>query len=115
MNAARTIRSTLVAVGCAAILTGPAVAGGEPKNASPFTRQVNIRAIQASATVKPESAIYGEAKNEPPFTLAAPVTIQSSSGFNWVDAGIGLVAGIGLAATGAGLVALRLNKPPQTA
>ena len=118
MHTARTIRSTLITAGCAAILAGPAFAGGEPKNERPFTHQVNTRATQAAATstAKPAPPISGEAKNELPFTRTAAGIVQSSGGgFSWPDAGIGLIAGIGLTATGAALLTLKSNKPPQTA
>jgi hypothetical protein len=117
MHTNRTIRSTVITVGCAAILAGPAFAGGEPKNEWPFTRQVDLRAAQAAtrSTAKPAAMITGEPKNEPPFTRAATMIAQSGSSFSWPDAGIGLIAGIGLAATGAGLLTLKLHKSPQTA
>lgn len=117
MHTTRTIRSTLITVGCAAILAGPAFASGEPKNEWPFTRQVDVRATQASthSTAKPAAMITGEPKNEPPFTRPTTAIAQSGSSFNWPDAGIGLVAGIALATTGAGLLTLKLHKSPQTA
>src|SRR4051794_12739290 len=105
MHIARTIRSTVITVACAAILVGPALAGGEPKNELPFTPHVTSRA-QAAANVppKPEPMTNGEAKNASPFTGPATATAQSSNGFSWPDGGIGLIVGIGLTATLAALL-----------
>jgi len=49
-----------------------ALAGGEPKNESPFTRPVSARALTEGIGVSRESAtlaISGERKNQTPFTL----------------------------------------------
>ena len=86
---------------------------GEPKNEPPFTRPVGNRTTQAAASTSPvqEPVIQGERKNEPPFTRPATVIVQSSGGFSWTDAGIGLMAGIGIAASGVGIITLARKSP----
>lgn len=117
MQLNRSIRSTLIVLLGAATLAASASAGGEPKNEWPFTRPVGNRATQAvasSSSVK-QPVIQGEPKNEPPFTRPATVIVQSSGGgFSWTDAGIGLMAGIGIAASAAG-VAMLAHRSPLTA
>jgi hypothetical protein len=110
------IRSTFVVLLGASALAASASAGGEPKNQWPFTRPVGDRTTQAAASSSSvqEPVIQGEPKNEPPFTRPATVIVQSSGGFSWTDAGIGLMAGIGIAASGVGLITLA-RKSPLTA
>jgi hypothetical protein len=77
----------------------PAQVGlGEPKNQLPFTRPV------ASGSVSQTIGLAGEAKNDLPFTqpVDTPTIVVHSNGFDWGDAGIGVAAGIGLAAALAG-------------
>jgi hypothetical protein len=78
----------------AAQAQSPAQIGlGEPKNQLPFTRPVS------------ESiGLAGEAKNDLPFTqpVATPTIVVRSNGFDWGDAGIGVGAGLGIAAVLAG-------------
>lgn len=111
------ISTTVVILVGASLLAGSASAGGEPKNEWPFTRSVGARATQVAtqprSTVQP--AVQGEPKNEPPFTRPTTLVVQSGRGFDWTDAGVGLVAGIGIAAIGAGALSLRPTKSPQTA
>ena len=122
MQLMHSIRSIAVALIGAAVLATSASAGGEPKNQWPFTRPVGARAAQsvAPAKVTNDPPIQGERKNELPFTRPvggarpATVVIQSDTGFSWTDAGIGLLAGLGLAATGAGVLSLA-HKAPQPA
>ena len=63
--------ATLVA---AAAIAPAALAGGEPKNESPFTRPAHtLRVTQQLATVGHVSvaqSVRGEAKNQAPFTRA---------------------------------------------
>ena len=76
------------------------VAAGEPKNQLPFTRPVSsVSAVESSLTG------LGEAKNDLPFTQAVSDGV-SSGGFDWGDAGIGVAAGVGIAAILAGGVLL---------
>jgi hypothetical protein len=82
-------------------------ATGEPKNQPPFTRPVatGSRIPTDAAPQQPsQTSGAGEAKNEPPFNrpVSAPVVVAGSSGFSWGDAGIGVLAGFGLAAVAAG-------------
>jgi hypothetical protein len=70
-------RSTRLATGIATLaVAGSAVpvalAGGEPKNESPFTRPVAARALTEDIGVSHASltlAISGERKNQSPFTV----------------------------------------------
>jgi len=74
---------------------------GEPKNQPPFTRP-------AGGSVPGTVGIAGEAKNGLPFTrpVATPTVVVHPSGFDWGDAGIGLAAGLGIAAALAGCLLL---------
>jgi hypothetical protein len=77
------------------------VALGEPKNQLPFTRPVSsVSAVESSLTG------LGEAKNDLPFTQAVSDGVSSGNGFDWGDAGIGVAAGVGIAAILAGGVLL---------
>jgi hypothetical protein len=82
-----------------------AEAAGEPKNQLPFTRPVagpaSAQAVQALGLSRLGT---GEAKNELPFTqpVVAPTIVVHSNGFDWGDAGIGVAAGLGVAAVLAG-------------
>ena len=116
MHAIRTITITLAG---AAVLAQSALAGGEPKSQWPFTRPVGDRATQSAQVVASTAEPRGEAKNQLPFTrpVSQPATIvvQSGSGFSWTDGAIGLAAGIGVAISGAGAVALGRSRSPRTA
>jgi hypothetical protein len=60
-----------VSLAVAAVLGPVALAGGEPKNETPFTRPATVRSAQAVAhTTRQEPLIQGEAKNQLPFTRA---------------------------------------------
>ncbi len=77
-----------------------AVGVGEPKNQWPFTRPIAGSAgPQASLTLG-----TGEAKNQQPFTapVGGATLVARSTGFDWADAGIGVAAGLGIAAAVAG-------------
>ena len=113
MQLRHSIRSTFVALLGAATLAASASAGGEPKNQWPFTRPVGDRAPQAAAASRPapQPVIQGEPKNEPPFTRPATVIVASDSGFHWADAGLGLLAGVGIAASGVGALTLARKSP----
>ena len=77
------------------------VALGEPKNQLPFTRPVSsVSAVESSLTG------LGEAKNDLPFTQAVSDGVSSGNGFDWGDAGIGVAAGVGIAAILAGVALL---------
>jgi hypothetical protein len=84
---------------------------GEPKNQWPFTRPVAETELSQLAGLVPVGS--GEAKNEQPFTQAvsAPTVLAHSSGFDWGDAGIGLAAGVGLAAIATGGLLLAYRGP----
>jgi len=107
------IRSIVVALMVASVFAASASAGGEPKNQWPFTRPVGDRGTQAATpsrtTVDP--VIQGEPKNEPPFTRPVTVVVKSGAGFSWTDAGIGVLAGLGIAASLMGLRSLTLKAP----
>jgi hypothetical protein len=78
------------------------VGQGESKNQLPFTRPV---ATGEDARIA--QSVAGEAKNDLPFTQAveSPATGGTEGGFDWGDAGIGLAAGVGMAALiGGGLL-----------
>lgn len=113
------IRTITVALGSAAVLAHSALAGGEPKNQWPFTRPVGDRAPQSTQVESSAVGTRGEAKNQLPFTrpVSQPTTIvvQSGGGFSWTDGAIGLAAGIGVAISGAGAVALGRSRSPRTA
>lgn len=99
--------SAVVGLLAAATLAQSALATGEPKNQAPFTRVVHRAA--------PALSIQGEAKNELPFTGPTTVVVASTGGgFDWTDAAIGGVAGLGIALSGAGVV-LVARRSPQTA
>jgi hypothetical protein len=86
---------------------------GEPKNERPFTRPIVAGAnAETASRATFSSLVSGEPKNDQPFTqqaIAPTVLVRSSGGFDWADAGIGLAAGVGLAAvvTGGLLLAYR--------
>lgn len=88
---------------------------GEAKNGWPFTRRADDRSTQAAAGagVLP-SPPHGEAKNEPPFVQPVVSSASSAGTFNWTDGAIGVLAGIGLAVSIAGVL-LVARKSPQTA
>ena len=128
MTSTNSIRVATAALILAGALAPVALAGGEPKNDWPFTRAVNVRADRATAQV-PVADVAGEPKNQPPFTrpvgggsvsqsiglageakndlpftqpVATPTIVVHSDGFDWGDAGIGVGAGLGIAAALAG-------------
>ena len=73
-------------------ITAQQVARGEPKNQLPFTRPVSgVSAVESSLTG------LGEAKDDLPFTQSVSDDV-TSGGFDWADAGVGVAAGVGLAA-----------------
>jgi hypothetical protein len=84
---------------------------GEPKNQWPFTRPVGEAERSQAAVLS--LAGSGEAKNEQPFTqpVSTPTVLAHSSGFDWGDAGIGLAAGVGLAAIATGGLLLAYRGP----
>ena len=65
---------TIATLAAAATIAPAALAGGEPKNESPFTRPAHtLRVTQQFATlghVGVAQTIRGEAKNQAPFTRA---------------------------------------------
>ena len=84
------------------------VAMGEPKNQWPFTRAAG----DTTSGLSVQAPAAGEPKNELPF--AQPVvtpTTSSPGGFDWGDAGIGVGAGLGLAALLAGGLVLTYRGP----
>lgn len=94
-----------------AVSAAPALAGGEPKNEPPFTRPASDRA--PTVVVRHQTLTQvprGEPKNELPFTrpvgVATVVAGSSSGSFNWTDASIGAVVGLGLALTLVGGIVL---------
>jgi hypothetical protein len=128
MTSTNSIRVATAALIVAGALSPVALAGGEPKNDWPFTRAVHVRADRATAQV-PVADVAGEPKNQPPFTrpvgggsvsqsiglageakndlpftqpVATPTIVVHSDGFDWGDAGIGVGAGLGIAAALAG-------------
>jgi hypothetical protein len=134
------IRITVAGLAGAAILSPVALAGGEPKNDWPFTRssaertpaQVQIstqqvgvgepknqlpftRPVGGGSAVESASlaelARVGEAKNELPFTQSVSDGVSSGNGFDWGDAGIGVGAGLGIAALIAGGLVLTYRGP----
>jgi hypothetical protein len=111
-------RITIVSLASTAVFVPSALAGGEPKNETPFTRPVAPRSAQAATqpTVRREQPIQGEAKNQLPFTRPATVVVAKTgeSGFDWTAGGLGAIAGVGIALTGAGAV-LVARRSPQTA
>jgi hypothetical protein len=75
MKLCRTLQIAAATAVCTAAAAQSALAGGEPKNASPFTRPVTpdrsstAGVIMASAIANARAAIVGESKSERPFTL----------------------------------------------
>lgn len=131
---ARILSSLVVGLIVVAVAAQVAAAGGERKNERPFTRVVQTRTVQSSthSTVAPTrlaaepkneapftqqagatqtgSVGSGEPKNELPFTRNATGVVASAgsgSGFSWIAAALGLLAGISLtlAAVGGAMVA----------
>lgn len=116
MHVTQILRSSAVAAVGAAVLAQTALAGGEPKNEWPFTRPVVTRTTQASTAVaKAPPEIRGEPKNELPFTRVvtqpATIVVRSDGGFSWTDGALGLVAGVGIALSGAAAVGLTRRSP----
>lgn len=113
MTRTRVLRSSIITLIGAALFAQVAVAGGEPKNEWPFIRPVTQRSPQVAThtTSRVEPAIQGEPKNELPFTRPATIVVSSGSGFNWTDGGLGAAAGIGIALSAGGLVALTRKSP----
>jgi hypothetical protein len=70
----RISHTTVAALAAAAAIAPAALAGGEPKDESPFTRPaITLRITQQLATVwhvNVAQMIRGEAKNQAPFTRA---------------------------------------------
>jgi hypothetical protein len=104
----RTIRMTALALVVGMLAVPVALASVEPRNEPPFTRHVAVPTSAGTTTEAPTVAL-GEAKNGPPFTRSVTETVVVASGarrFSWSDAGIGLLAGFGLAAACLGGVVL---------
>jgi hypothetical protein len=93
------------------------IAVGEPKNQLPFTRPIGGSAVSQVARPTDLSGVgNAEAKNQQPFTqpvLEPSVLVSSSDGFDWGDAGIGVAAGLGFAATLAGALLLMAHRGPR--
>jgi hypothetical protein len=129
MTSTNTIRVATAALIVAGALAPVAVAGGEPKNDFPFTTAVHVRDARTTAQAQQAQAGLGEPKNQLPFTrpvaggpvsesiglageakndlpftqpVATPTIVVHSNGFDWGDAGIGVGAGLGIAALLAG-------------
>ena len=74
MKLSRTLQIAVATAVCTAAAAQAALAGGEPKNAPPFTRPTTsgrspaVVILSASAIAGARTAIVGEAKNELPFT-----------------------------------------------
>lgn len=139
MNTTTSIRVATAALIVAGALSPVALAGGEPKNEPPFTRAVaagSLTQAQGSEVVvgqgEPKNQppfnrpvagasggttaqrLGGEAKNGLPFTrvVESPVVVGGSGdGFDWGDAGIGVAAGLGIAALVAGGLLLVYRGP----
>ena len=88
MHVTHILRSAALAAVVAASLAHGAFAGGETKNQLPFTRPVS----------------------QP----AATVVIRAGGGFSWTDGAIGMVAGLGVALSGAAGLTL-VRRSPRTA
>lgn len=104
----RSIRIALATFLTGAVLAPAALAGGEPKNESPFTRAVPT---STPASAQTPGAIVGgpatgDAKNEQPFTRTVTESVASGGAFSWTDAAIGVIAGLGIATAGAGAMTL---------
>jgi hypothetical protein len=73
MTLSRTLHLTIATAVCAAAAAQAALAGGEPKNQSPFIRAAADGRVPAQVvrgtTVPTSTAILGERKNQIPFTL----------------------------------------------
>ena len=96
MNPSRIISTATTFIILAASLAPVAVAGGEPKNESPFTRPAGAtRTLSATAPhTSMLTAIQGEPKNQQPFTKLAgqPARGSARTGFA-VDAAMRATAG----------------------
>ena len=81
MTSIEILRCTAIAAIAAALLAQAAVAAGEPKNESPFTRPVVTRTAQL-ATSHPASStdVRGEPKNEWPFTRRVGIRSTQATG-----------------------------------
>jgi hypothetical protein len=72
MKLARGLQITAAAAACAATSLPSALAGGEPKNSSPFTRAAGSASTElVSAELSAGRAFPAEPKNSPPFTRLA--------------------------------------------
>ena len=107
----------VLVAGIVAIALAPAaLAGGEPKNEWPFTRPVTSERApaQVAATSANDIVPRGEPKNEPPFTRpvseGATIVVRGESGFDWLDATLGALAGLGIALVVFGALTLRLPR-----
>ena len=113
------LRTSVAALGAAAVLAQTAAAAGEPKNEWPFTRPVATRTTQSSLhQAQANPPIQGEPKNELPFTRPVTVVVSSGgsgAGFGWIDGAIGGAAGFGLAIAGAGVLLALRGRSPRTA
>ncbi|HWJ31709.1 MAG TPA: hypothetical protein VNR59_05155 [Gaiellaceae bacterium] len=76
----RFLISSIVIV-ASAVLAQAALASGEPKNQSPFNRQIAVRTVQSTVLAQPTVATggLGEAKNELPFTRQVAVVPVDTS------------------------------------
>lgn len=80
---------------------------GEAKNGTPFTSIYSEDpglALAYAKIAKLEAQVTGESKNTPPFTDAV---VSVGSGFHWLDASIGALAGVGVCLLAAGAIASR--------
>jgi hypothetical protein len=75
MKLSRTLQIAVATAVCTAAAAQSALAGGEPKNTSPFTRpatggrsSAGVVILSASAIANARAAIARRAKNEQPFT-----------------------------------------------
>jgi hypothetical protein len=71
MTTSRNISIAIVAAICAAMVAQAALASGEPKSESPFTRQVGSRALARLGNASLSARVSdprGESKSEWPFT-----------------------------------------------
>lgn len=109
MNVSRTTRIALATISLATAVAPVALAGGEPKNGSPFTRPglgPASRQLSHLPGTTGDRLSAGEPKSEAPFTQPAPkvtsIVVHAGGGFDWTDAGLGAVAGIGAALAAVG-------------
>jgi hypothetical protein len=113
VDVSRAIPIALATVSLATAVAPAALAGGEPKNDSPFTRPALGHASTQVSRLAGGTGVrvpVGEPKNEAPFTQPVPsvtsIVVRSGGGFDWTDALLGAAAGIGAAVAAIGGVTL---------